>query len=101
MVLNTKICTFLRQTWRIQLTIAIYFISFKEIAEELVMRPNSDHIEIMTYDKADELIEKRFESLLSRYQIGPEITPKGSDFILSIHPCQFIQIVFIYCIKIP
>ena len=32
-------------------------------------------------DKANEIIEELFESLLNRYQIGLEISMKGSDFI--------------------
>ena len=31
------------------------------------MHSKSDQIEIMTYDKADEVIQELFESLLSRY----------------------------------
>ena len=34
----------------------------------------------MTNDKADEVIEELFQSLLSRYQIGLETTMKGSSF---------------------
>ena len=32
------------------------------------MHSNSDNIEIMIQDKADKVTEKRYESLLSRYQ---------------------------------
>ena len=35
----------------------------------------------MTYDNADEGIEKLFESLLSKYQIGLETSMRDSDFI--------------------
>ena len=35
----------------------------------------------MNYDKADEVIEEVFESLLNRYQIGFKISIKGSNFI--------------------
>ena len=34
------------------------------------MHSKSDDIEIMIYDKANEVIKELFESLLSRYQIG-------------------------------
>ena len=57
------------------------FISSKDIDEERVMHSKSDNIEIMIQDKADEIIEKPFESLLKRYQIGLELSMKGSDFI--------------------
>ena len=36
---------------------------------------------IMIYDKADEVIQEVFESLLSRYQTGLEESMKGSDLI--------------------
>ena len=49
-------------TWKIQLTTAINFISSKDIDKERVMHSKS-------------------ESLLSRYQIGSEILMRGSDFI--------------------
>ena len=35
----------------------------------------------MINDKTDEVIEKLFQSLFSRYQIGLETSMKGSDFI--------------------
>ena len=44
------------------------------------MHLKSDNIEIMNYDKADEVIEEVFESLLNRYQIGFKISIKGSTF---------------------
>ena len=44
------------------------------------MHSKSDNIEIMINDKADEVIEELFQSLLSRYQIGSETTMKGSVF---------------------
>ena len=56
--------------WKIQLTIAISFIASKDKYEECVMRSESDNIEIMINDKADEVIEKRFKSHLNRSQIG-------------------------------
>ena len=56
--------------WKIQLTIAISFIASKDKYEECVMRSESDNIEIMINDKADEVIEKRFKSYLNRSQIG-------------------------------
>ena len=46
------------------------------------MHSKSDNIEIMTNDKANEVIKELFESLLSRYQIGLEATMESSDFIL-------------------
>ena len=62
----------------IQSTIAINFISFKDIDE--VIHSKSDNIKIITYDKADKVIKELFESLLERYWIGWGISMKGSDF---------------------
>ena len=55
------------------------------------MHSKSDNIEILINDKADEVIEEIFQSLLSRYQIGLEKLLKGSVVGLSL-------IVLIYCI---
>ena len=49
------------------LTIAINFISFKSKDEERVRHSKSDKEEIKINDKADEVIEKLFKSLLNRY----------------------------------
>ena len=40
--------------------------------EERVMYVKSGNVETMTNDKPDEFIEKLFQSLLYRYQIGLE-----------------------------
>ena len=45
------------------------------------MQLKSDNIEIMLNDKADHVIEKLLESLLSRYQSGLETSMKGSEFV--------------------
>ena len=68
-------------TLKIQLTIAINFISSKDIDEECKAHSNNDNIDIMIYDKADEVTEEIFELLLNRYQIGLETSMKASDFI--------------------
>ena len=66
---------------KIQLTIAINFISSKDNDEEGVMHSKGDKTELMIYEKADDIIEKIFDSLLSQYQIGVATLMKGSDFI--------------------
>ena len=57
-------------TWKIQLTIAINFISSENVDELHVMHSKSDNIELMPYDNANGVVNELFESLLSRYQIG-------------------------------
>ena len=55
-------------TWKIQLTITINFISSKDDNDEKhVMHSNGDNIEIMINDEADEVIEKLFSSLKKIY----------------------------------
>ena len=68
-------------TWKIQLRIAINFISSKDDYEERVIHSKSNSIEFMTYDNANEIVNEFFESLISRYQIGLEASMRGSDFI--------------------
>ena len=68
-------------TWKIQLKRTISFVSSQNFDEECVMYSKSDNTEVKLYDKANEVIEERFESLLSRYQIELEISMRGSDFI--------------------
>ena len=75
-------------TWKIQLTIAINFMSSKDNDEELVIHSRNDNIELindkllMIIDKIiEEIVEKRFQSHLSRYQFGLETSMKVSDFI--------------------
>ena len=49
---------------KIQFTIAINFTSSKGIGKEGAVHSRSDIIEMMTYDKADAVIEEISESLL-------------------------------------
>ena len=70
-----------KKIWKIQLTIVINFISYKDNDEEQVMHWKSDKIEFIIYDNADETFEERFESLLNRYQTGLETSMSRSDFI--------------------
>ena len=57
-------------TWKIQLTLATNFMSSNDIDKEHVMHSKSDNIEIMSYDKADEVIKELLESIFYRYQTG-------------------------------
>ena len=66
-------------TCKIQLTITINFISSKDIEEESVMHSMSDNIKFTTYNNVNEVVNKLFESLHSKYQ---ETSLKRSYFIL-------------------
>ena len=54
-------------TWKIQLTIAVNFISSEDNDEEQVMHSRSDNIEVLPYDNVNEVIKEIFELLFSRY----------------------------------
>ena len=54
-----------------------------------------DNVEIIGYDKTDEVIEQFFESILSWYQIGLEIRMKGSDLVFG-----FVNSLYYKCNKI-
>ena len=68
-------------TCKIQLTIAINFISSKDKYEERAKHLESDDTEFMINDNANEVIEGLFQPLLSSCQIGLETLMKGNDFI--------------------
>ena len=54
--------------WKIQLTLASNFISSIDIDEEHVMHSESDNIEIIINDEADEVLKELFGSLKNRYK---------------------------------
>ena len=80
---------------KIQLTIAINFISSKDVDEECVMHSKSGNIEFMPYDNANKVLGELFESLLSIYRIGLETSIRGNDFIF-----DSIQHLYYKCYKI-
>ena len=75
--------------WKIQLTMAINFISLEDSDETRTMHAKSDNIEILIGNEINESIEQLFKSLLQRYQKGLEEKIRGSDVFL---------IMLIYCI---
>ena len=60
-------------TWKVPLTIAINYISSKDVEEVRVMQSKSNNKEFMPYDDVNEVVDELFESLLSKvmtfYQI--------------------------------
>ena len=82
-------------TRKIQLTIAINFISSKDIDEERVMHSTSENIKFMPNDNANEVINELFESLLSRYQTSLETSIRGSNFNF-----DSVQLLYFKCHKI-
>ena len=53
----------MENTWKIQLTIAINFISSIDNDEKRVMHSKSDNKKVMINDEADEVIKILFKSL--------------------------------------
>ena len=45
------------------------------------MHWKSDNIEVMTCDNVNKVLDERFQSLLSRYHIGLDISITGSNFV--------------------
>ena len=69
-------------TGKIQLTIAINFISSKDIEEGHVMYPKSNNIKITSYNNPNEVVDDFFESFRSRCQGRLETSVNGKKFIL-------------------
>ena len=63
------------------LTIVINFICSKDTEEERVIDSNRDNINFIPYSDADDVINKLFMSLHSRYQESLETSMEESDFI--------------------
>ena len=81
-------------TWKIQLTIAINFLSSKDVDKECVMHSNSYNIEFMPYDNAIKVVSDLFESLFLKYQIRLETSMRGSGFIF-----DSVQLLYYKCHK--
>ena len=78
-------------TWKIQLTIAINFISSKDVEEQRVMHSSSNNIKFTPYNDAKEVVRKLFCSLHSRYQENLETSMRGSDFIFDLVQQNVLQ----------
>ena len=59
------------------------------------MHSNSGNIIFTPYNDANDVIEKLFQSLRSRYQENLETSMKGSDFIFDL-----VQLVYYKCHKV-
>ena len=65
--------------WKIRLTMAINFTSFKDFNE--TMHTKSNNVEIMMGSETDEIIEDLFETFLQKYEEVLEESVRGSEFI--------------------
>ena len=66
--------------WKIQLTMAINFISSKDSDETRTIHTKSNNVEIMIGSDTNEIIKDLFESFLQKYQEGLEESMRGSEF---------------------
>ena len=69
--------------WKIQLTIAINFISSKDAGEERLIHSSSGNIKLKPYSDVNDIIDKH-EVDCSRYQKKLEISIERSDFIFDL-----------------
>ena len=67
--------------WKIQLTMAINFISSKDSDEIRTMYTKSNNMEIMMGSETDKIIEELFKSFLQKYQERIEESMRGSEFV--------------------
>ena len=82
-------------TWKIQLTIAINFISSKDAEEECVMHSRSDNIKFKSCNDTNEVVDELSESLCSRYQGNSDTSMEGRDFIF-----DSVQLMYNKCHKV-
>ena len=81
---------------KVLLIVAINFISPKNINEECVVRySKSDNTEFTTSYNVNNVVDKPFESVLSRSQIGLEASMRGSGFIF-----DSVQLLYYKCHKV-
>ena len=84
-------------TWKIQLTIAVNFISSKDNKEQREMYSTSDNIKFTSYRYVIEVVNEIFESLLTRYQNNLEVSMRGSEFTFNavqLLCCKFHKMNF-------
>ena len=80
---------------KIQLPIAINFISSKYVDEDRVTHSRSGNIEVTFCNDANEIIDELFKPLRSSCQGNLETTMKGSDFIF-----DSVQLMYHKCHKV-
>ena len=82
-------------TWKIQLTIEINFISSKDFEEEHIMNAKSKNIKFTSYNDVNEVADKLFDTLGSRHQGNLETSRRGSNFIF-----DSVQLIYYKCHKV-
>ena len=67
--------------WKIQLTMAINFISSKDSDETRTIHRKSNNVQIMAGSETNEIIMDLFVSFLQKYQERLEESMRGSEFV--------------------
>ena len=67
--------------WKIQITIHVNFISYKDTRETPIIFVRRDNKEIRLGNKTDDIIKELFESFLNNYQNEEAILRNGSGFV--------------------
>ena len=67
--------------WKIQITMRIIFVSFRDNNETQAMHTKSDNIEIMNGVDTSDIINELIDSFMKSYQEGLETKMKGSSYI--------------------
>ena len=67
--------------WKIQITMRIIFILFKDKNETQVMHTKNDNIKIMSGTDTSDVIKELINSFTKRYQEGLETKMKGNSYI--------------------
>ena len=91
-VRNTIIDLQNSDTWKIQLTIAINFLSIKDAKKERVMHSRSDNMKFTSYTDANKVVDKLLDSFRSRYQVNLETSIRRSHFIF-----DSVQLMYYKC----
>ena len=79
-----------------QLTIAIDFISSKDLfEEECVIHLSSDNIKCASYTEVNEAVNELFKPLRSKYQENSEALMKGTDFVF-----DSVRLMYYKCHKV-
>ena len=71
-------------TWKIQLTIAINFISSKDAEEECVIHSKSENIKLTSYNDVNKVVDELFDSLGLTYQDNLETSMREKKFIFDL-----------------
>ena len=80
--------------WKIQLTMAINFISSKpEPDETRIMHTKSNNTETMIGIDTNEVTEEFFKSPLEKYQENLEEKMSGSEFVLMLLMCCIMTLI--------